>query len=118
MIDANLRYETKAEAFHIHTAMLAPGKDQCDDANTEEERTEAWAKFQSEYHKAFTLFFYAADRVLFEEDDHRMTAAHDLLEALRAIEAQAHDSSVNPLTRFISIQSIARAAIAKAEGVK
>jgi hypothetical protein len=68
MISANLRFETKAEAFRLHTGMLAPGKDQCDGAHTDEEREEAWNKFQAEYRRAFDLFFYAADRVLFVED--------------------------------------------------
>ena len=65
MISAVLRYETKAEAFRLHTGMLAPGKDQRDDAHTDEERERAWEQFNSEYRKAFDLFFYAADRVLF-----------------------------------------------------
>ena len=65
MISASLRYETKAEAFRLHTGMLAPGKDQRNDAHTDEEREQAWKEFQAEYRKAFDLFFYAADRVLF-----------------------------------------------------
>jgi hypothetical protein len=65
MISATLRYETKAEAFRLHTGMLAPGKDQADGAHTDEEREQAWKQFQAEYRKSFDLFFYAADRVLF-----------------------------------------------------
>lgn len=65
MIDANHRYEIMAKAFQLHTGILAPGKDGRDGVFTEEERTQAWAKFKAEYRKAFALFFYAADSVLF-----------------------------------------------------
>ena len=68
MISSSLRYETKAEAFRLHTGMLAPGKDQCDGAHTDDEREQAWKEFQSEFRSSFDLFFYAADRVLFVED--------------------------------------------------
>lgn len=61
-----IKYEIKAEAFRLHSfGMLAPGKDQCDDAHTDEEREDEWKKFQADYGKAFEMFFYAANRILF-----------------------------------------------------
>ena len=65
-MNANDRYEIKAEAFRIMTGHMAPGKDPASASYPAsfEERMEAWQKWLNDYHIIITAMFTAFDRIM------------------------------------------------------
>lgn len=65
-LNANESYEIKAEAFHIMTSMMAPGKDAGMLAMglPYEDRLERWRLWLEEHGTVINAFLSAAQRVL------------------------------------------------------
>ena len=61
-MNANIRFEIKADAFHRMTGLLAPGKDAWQ-GPSREERTEAWDKWNTDFSKVIEAMFQAIEYI-------------------------------------------------------
>ena len=61
-MDANIRFEIRADAFHRMTGMLAPGKNAWQ-GPSREERTEAWEKWNKDFSTVIDAMFQAIEYI-------------------------------------------------------